>query len=306
MKKTNIGKVALSATVLFFLMMSSSSVFAQQEKTHTDRFIYRPKPLKSMNQALQTISRVLNDKCVRVDSIARTDGKTSYLNKIKYKKAIVTDQGIELKLRSGTIMIDFSKLFGEKDIVVRRSYYLVTDAKTGQKYRDSYSDLIDGTKKFDFMKFKAGFGVTMPYPSYYPTCNLQLADALFTVQRKLNKSGHNSELETFKLLAEKYRAMKVKPTMPEEQRKYVVQANYYNGKKNYQEAIKLYKKAIDIDSTAYPGAYYNLALLFAQENSYEAAIFYMKEYLLLEPDAKDARAAQDKIYVWEAKVNPPD
>jgi hypothetical protein len=40
-------------------------------------------------------------------------------------------------------------------------------------------------------------------------------------------------------------------------------------------------------------------LLFAQVSNYDAAIFYMQEYLLLEPEAQDARAAQDKIYEWE-------
>jgi len=28
----------------------------------------------------------------------------------------------------------------------------------------------------------------------------------------------------------------------------------------------------------------------------------MKKYLLLEPEATDARSAQDKIYEWEAKT----
>ena len=100
--------------------------------------------------------------------------------------------------------------------------------------------------------------------------------------------------------------MQVKPPMSEEQRKYVVQANYFNEKKNYSEAIKLYKKAIEIDPTTYPAAYYNLALLYAQINSYSTAIYYMQKYLLLEPDAKAARNAQDKIYEWDAVVNPPE
>lgn len=28
----------------------------------------------------------------------------------------------------------------------------------------------------------------------------------------------------------------------------------------------------------------------------------MKQYLLLEPEAKDARSAQDKIYEWELMI----
>jgi len=48
--------------------------------------------------------------------------------------------------------------------------------------------------------------------------------------------------------------------------------------------------------------YHNLALLHAQENDPVLAIFYMKHYLLLAPDAPDSRAAQDKIYEWEAMM----
>ena len=42
-----------------------------------------------------------------------------------------------------------------------------------------------------------------------------------------------------------------------------------------------------------------MALLSAQMQRFKPAIAYMKQYLLLAPDAKDARGGQDKIYEWE-------
>lgn len=42
-----------------------------------------------------------------------------------------------------------------------------------------------------------------------------------------------------------------------------------------------------------------MALLYAQIHRFNMAISFMKKYLILEPDAKDARSAQDKIYEWE-------
>ena len=42
-----------------------------------------------------------------------------------------------------------------------------------------------------------------------------------------------------------------------------------------------------------------MTLLFADYKNYMYAIFNMKKYLILLPDAEDARAAQDKIYEWE-------
>jgi len=45
-----------------------------------------------------------------------------------------------------------------------------------------------------------------------------------------------------------------------------------------------------------------MALLCAQGNRFKSAIDYMKKYLLLVPDAPDARSAQDKVYEWEAML----
>jgi tetratricopeptide (TPR) repeat protein len=124
--------------------------------------------------------------------------------------------------------------------------------------------------------------------------------------------GHNKrqadekrygKLDTFEPIAAKYRELKIKPVISEEQRKYIVQANSFNEQKNYVRAIALYLKAIEVDQTSYPAAYYNLAILSAQVNEFYGAIFYMKKYLMLEPEASDSRSAQDKIYVWEAQLD---
>ena len=47
----------------------------------------------------------------------------------------------------------------------------------------------------------------------------------------------------------------------------------FNASKNYSKAIALYNKVTEINATSYPIAYYNLALLEAQLNHFEAAIF---------------------------------
>ena len=82
-----------------------------------------------------------------------------------------------------------------------------------------------------------------------------------------------------------------------------MQANALNERKNYAGAIDLYTKTIEIDPVSYPEAYFNLALLSAQMQRFKPAIDYMKQYLLLEPGAKDARSGQDKIYEWELMLD---
>lgn len=114
----------------------------------------------------------------------------------------------------------------------------------------------------------------------------------------------DSLLTVFKPVAEQFHALQEKPLVTEEQRKYIVQANAMNEGKEYERAIGFYNKAIEISPVAFPAAYYNLALLHAQVNDFRQAIFNMKKYLLLVPNAPDARAAQDKIYEWELKLEP--
>jgi len=126
----------------------------------------------------------------------------------------------------------------------------------------------------------------------------RLADDLYFIQQYLLQQ-RNEELGSFEAQAAKYRALTVKPPVTEEQRRYIVQANASSQRKAYGEALELYLKAVDLDPVSYPGAYFNMALLSAQLQRFTPAISYMKQYLMLVPDAKDARSAQDKIYEWE-------
>ena len=130
-------------------------------------------------------------------------------------------------------------------------------------------------------------------------------DDLILIQKQLINQlieKRNSQLILFEPIAAQYRALKIKPIVSEEQREYIVQANLFNQKKDYNKAIEFYVKAIELDKTAFPAAYSNLALLSAQVHRFDAAIFYMKIYLLLEPEASDARSSQDKIYEWKAQL----
>ena len=129
-----------------------------------------------------------------------------------------------------------------------------------------------------------------------------LADYLFYFQHRLNAQRYDSLIIIFKPIAAQYCLLRVKPFVSEEQRKYIVQANGFNGQKLYDKAIELYLKAIKLDQTAYPAAYSNLALLYAQLNKFDAAIYNMKKYLMLVPEAEDARNCQDKIYEWEVQI----
>jgi tetratricopeptide (TPR) repeat protein len=112
----------------------------------------------------------------------------------------------------------------------------------------------------------------------------------------------DSMLTKFKPLALEYNNLAIKPAIIEEQRKFIVQANALNENKKYDLALEAYNNAININQTSYPAAYYNMALISALSGDYQNAIFNMKKYLMLVPEAEDARAAQDKIYEWEIYI----
>jgi tetratricopeptide (TPR) repeat protein len=132
----------------------------------------------------------------------------------------------------------------------------------------------------------------------------KLADVFFLIQQNVKAmvEKQNKQLSLFEPVAAQYRALAVKPPVSEEQRRLIVQANALTEQKKYRKAFEQYQKVIELDPTSFPGAYYNMALLGAQENAPVSAVFYMKHYLLLVPEAADARSAKDKIYEWEFMV----
>lgn len=127
-----------------------------------------------------------------------------------------------------------------------------------------------------------------------------LTQEFYAIQKDIRKQYVEGSLASFQPHLDEYRAMKTKPPVTEEQRRHIVQANAMAEKKDYSAAIDLYRKALNVDRLSYPAAYYNMALIFSQMGRRQAAIVFMKVYLLLVPEAEDARRAQDKIYEWEA------
>lgn len=121
-------------------------------------------------------------------------------------------------------------------------------------------------------------------------------------QIKKQKDYYDTELKKFQFYVEENKSNEKIVPITEEQRKYIVQANALTEEKKYREAYNYFGKVIEIDAVSYPQAYFNMALLASQFNDFMLAIFNMKKYLILLPDAPDARASQDKIYEWELKI----
>lgn len=129
----------------------------------------------------------------------------------------------------------------------------------------------------------------------------RLCDVLFTLAQQSLEEQAVTEAR-FAEEAARARASGTKPPVNEEVRRLIVQAEFLRERKDYAGAVERFGKVIDMAPTAYPAAYFNLALLYEQQEMYARAIAAMRKYLVLQPDAPDARAAQDRIYGWEMLV----
>lgn len=110
--------------------------------------------------------------------------------------------------------------------------------------------------------------------------------------------------DQFETQAKAWRDLAVKSQMPEEARKHRILAEEAYQEKNLLKAESEYLKALEI-FPCWPEGQFNLALIASEQKSYRTAILHMKEYLALAPDASDARAAKDKMIIWQDKITRP-
>ena len=260
--------------------------FANKTTAQDEEVFYYPKlPLVEMSEAKTTLAGILKET-----------GNINHPNLIHIKgfgnpkDVLVFEDRIDLKINPRNTTIYFSDLLNY-DIKIFQNMYPAKDADPASfSYQIRLGELIFWTtSRVESSKMLASIQLNLK----------KLADFLFYFQHQANIKRYDAQLIQFKPIAAKYRELKVKPSVSEEQRKYIVQANLLNQQKMYDKAIEFYNKAIELDQTSYSAGYSNLALLSAQINRYDAAMYYMKIYLLLEPEASDARSAQDKIYEWE-------
>ena len=116
---------------------------------------------------------------------------------------------------------------------------------------------------------------------------------------EIDKSGLRPLI--FSEITNVYTQLKEKPQIPEAARKYIVQALAATESKEYLVAQGFYLQAQQIAPWA-PIIYNNLAFLMEKSSRFTEAIGYMETYILLSPNEKDTRSAQDKIYEWELKA----
>lgn len=101
--------------------------------------------------------------------------------------------------------------------------------------------------------------------------------------------------------ANKYRDAETKPELPESAREFKVRAESAVTEKRFIDAVEAFDRALQI-APWWPQGHFNVALILGELKVYGLAVDEMQRYLLLVPDAANARQAQDKIYAWKGML----
>ena len=116
-----------------------------------------------------------------------------------------------------------------------------------------------------------------------------------------HKGPSDDDLAAFGTLAAQMKSAGAKP--PDGWEKYQILAEQAIKDADYLKAINNYEEGV----AAYPlwaEGWFNAALLYGEMKEYESAANRMRHYLILMPDAPDAKAAREKLIVWEDKAKP--
>ncbi len=101
--------------------------------------------------------------------------------------------------------------------------------------------------------------------------------------------------------AKTWLAATVKPEMAKEARTFKLVAEDALKRKDFPATLDAYCEALD-KFPMWPEGQYNAALLAAETHDYDLAAHHMRRYLVLAPNAKGSKAAEDKLLLWEHKA----
>lgn len=128
----------------------------------------------------------------------------------------------------------------------------------------------------------------------------KIVDAFYVLRNAAQREVSPAGDAAFAQVVSDYRQAQPKPHIPEDVRRYEVQAKVAIQEGNFANAADSYAQGLQI-APWWPDGHFDRAAVLAEIGEYQAAIAEMQRYLLLAPDATDARASQDKIYEWESR-----
>jgi hypothetical protein len=105
----------------------------------------------------------------------------------------------------------------------------------------------------------------------------------------------------FQPKAAAWRALTTKPPLIPEADRHRILAENAIKEKDLNSAIEHFESALALQPM-WPAGWFNLAIIYAEQNNYADATDRMRHYLELVPDAPDAKDARTQMIIWEDKA----
>ena len=105
----------------------------------------------------------------------------------------------------------------------------------------------------------------------------------------------------FQQKAAAWRALPTKPALSEDAQRERVQAENAFKEKRLAAAAEHYESGLKINPV-WPEGHFNAALIYAELEEYNKAIWHMRAYVELVPDAPDAKGGREQSYIWQDKL----
>ena len=104
----------------------------------------------------------------------------------------------------------------------------------------------------------------------------------------------------FQQKAAAWRALPVKPALSDDVKRERLLAENAVSEKRFQDAVSHYEAGLKLNPM-WPEGHFNAALVSAELTNYDKAVWHMRAYLELVPNAPDTRSAREQIVIWQDK-----
>lgn len=105
----------------------------------------------------------------------------------------------------------------------------------------------------------------------------------------------------FQQKAAAWRALPAKPPISDDVNKHWLLAEDELKEKHFDAALREYEAALEIEPL-WPLGQFNAAMLSGELKNYDDAVWHMRCYLELTPNAPDAKDAHDQMLLWQARA----
>jgi tetratricopeptide (TPR) repeat protein len=105
----------------------------------------------------------------------------------------------------------------------------------------------------------------------------------------------------FQKRAAAWRALPTKPPISDEIRQHRLLAEDAYQQKQFENAAAEYEAGLEI-GPLWPQGHFNAAVIYGELKDYEDAVWHMRCYLELLPNAPDAQDARDQMLLWQGKL----